>query len=851
MSARGNRPHVRRSHALVTTAALISAQAPAVAAQERPSTTPAGTEETGPDIIVTGIRGSAIANIVPIVELGPDALAAIGAQSIGDINRAIQGQTTSASGADPITLLNGQRVSGDQEIQSLPPEAIDRIEILPEPAALRYGFPPTRRVVNYITKRRFAQVETRITSTSTLPTGRATENARVGVTRLKGDARLTVNLDVAHSDPLYWSERNIVPDPAIPFDVIGNVTGVGGGQVDPRLSALAGTPATIAPVPAHPAARSVLAAYAAAANGPRAFALGRTATLLPGTDTIRAETVFGAPVGATMSGSVNLSFNHTLDRALAGPAPATLSVPASNPFSPFGTTVLLNRYLTEVSPLASRNATTTIAAGATLRGAVAGWRWDTTLSLNQVNRQATNDEAIDLSAANAAIAAGVNPFVPLNADLLAGRLIDHTRQRTRTLDAKAVTTNDPIAVPAGRVTVTVTLEAARISAVSSLRGTEPSDYHLGRSQTEAGVAVNIPLTSRAQDVLPMLGDVSVSASGNVRHVEAFGTLTDTTLGSVWTPVPGLQLLYTMRRSETAPDPIQLSAPPRTVPNVPVFDYGSGTTQIVTLLLGGNPDLRPEHRFVRSLSLTWKPFGKSQLRISPSYDVTETRNQTGVLTYLNGRGEAVVPDLYVHGADGGLLSVSYRPINFDFQRQRKMQVSLTSSGRIGKPPTVTAGSPGPIDTRPSYYIGLTPIVALENRLRLRPGTPSLDLIGGDTIGGYDPRYSGYAYGGVNTGGYGGTFGAFYGGGRRIRGDTPISDLHYNAELVLSLSGYMPVEGLLPGRDWAKKVQLKLEVANLLDARQRPRDGNGQVPNRLQANLADQLGRTATISLRKLF
>jgi hypothetical protein len=830
---------------------LVAFQVSLAAAQEKRPTSPVGTERTGPDIIVTGVRGSANTDVALIAELGPDALAAIGAQSVADINRAIQGQTRSADGSNPITLLNGQRVSGDQEIQSLPPEAIEKIEILPEPAALRYGFPPTRRVVNYITKRRFAQAEIRAALTSALPTGRATENVRVGMTRLKGDARLTANLDVTHSDPLFWSERNIVPDPAIPFDAIGNVTGAGGGQIDPRLSTLVGSPVTIAPVPADPTARGSLAAYAAAANRSRPFALGRTATLLPGTDTVRAETVFGAPVGATMSGSVNLSVEHTLDRALGGPVSATLAVPASNPFSPFGTTVLLNRYLTEAAPLASRNGRTTIAAGATLRGAVAGWRWDATLSLNQVNQKGTIDQAIDLTAANAAITAGANPFVPLDAALLSDRLIDRTQQRTRTLDAKAVTTNDPIALPAGRVTVTVTLEAARISAVSSLRGAEPSDYHLGRTQTEAGVAVNLPLTSRAQGVLPMLGDISVNASGNIRHVETFGTLADTTLGVAWTPLPGLQLLYNMRRSETAPDPIQLSTPPQAVPNVPLFDYGSGNTRIVTLLLGGNPALQLEHRLVRSLSLTWKPFDKSQLRISPSYDVTEVRNQTGVLAYLNARGQAVVPDLYVHGADGSLLSVSYRPINFDFQRQRKLQVSLTSSGRIGRPPASPAGSPTPTDTRPSYYVGITPSVALENRLRLRPNTRSLDLIGGDTIGGYNPRYSGYAYGGVNTGGYGGTFGVFYGGERRIRGDTPTSDLRYNAELVLSLSAYMPVEGILSGQPWAKKLQLKLEVANLLDARQRPRDGIGQVPNRLQPNLADQLGRTATISLRKLF
>ena len=202
MRGRGLRSR-SRAGAFATIAALLASQTSTVAAQEKSPTTPTAAQSSGSDVVVTGVRGLVRTEDAPIAELNRDALAAIGAQSLGDINRAIQGQTRSADGADPITLLNGQRVSADQEIQSLPPEAIERIETLPEPAALRYGFPPTRRVVNYITRRRFAQAEVRTALTSTLPTGRATENAHVGVTRLKGDARLTANLDLTHSDPLF------------------------------------------------------------------------------------------------------------------------------------------------------------------------------------------------------------------------------------------------------------------------------------------------------------------------------------------------------------------------------------------------------------------------------------------------------------------------------------------------------------------------------------------------------------------------------------------------------------------------------------------------------------------------
>ena len=67
--------------------------------------------------------------------------------------------TRSADGSPPIMLLNGQRTSGYEEIGSLPPEAIERTELLPEQAAIRFGYPPTRKVLDFITKSRFRTIE--------------------------------------------------------------------------------------------------------------------------------------------------------------------------------------------------------------------------------------------------------------------------------------------------------------------------------------------------------------------------------------------------------------------------------------------------------------------------------------------------------------------------------------------------------------------------------------------------------------------------------------------------------------------------------------------------------------------
>ena len=71
-------------------------------------------------------------------------------------------------------LLNGQRISGFRELRDLPPEAIERMEILPEEVALKYGYAADQRVVNIVLRRRF-------NSTSVELRGRgATEGGYVG-----------------------------------------------------------------------------------------------------------------------------------------------------------------------------------------------------------------------------------------------------------------------------------------------------------------------------------------------------------------------------------------------------------------------------------------------------------------------------------------------------------------------------------------------------------------------------------------------------------------------------------------------------------------------------------------------
>jgi len=80
----------------------------------------------------------------PIMTLTEDDIAAYGAGSLQGLLAALAPQTGSGRGRGdgaPAILLNGLRIASFREIRS-PPEAIRKVEVLPEDVALRVWLPP-------------------------------------------------------------------------------------------------------------------------------------------------------------------------------------------------------------------------------------------------------------------------------------------------------------------------------------------------------------------------------------------------------------------------------------------------------------------------------------------------------------------------------------------------------------------------------------------------------------------------------------------------------------------------------------------------------------------------------------
>lgn len=66
----------------------------------------------------------------------------------------------------------------------------------------------------------------------------------------------------------------------------------------------------------------------------------------------------------------------------------------------------------------------------------------------------------------------------------------------------------------------------------------------------------------------------------------------------------------------------------------------------------------------------------------------------------------------------------------------------------------------------------------------------------------------------------------------------------------MGGYVGPGRLLEREKWARRLRLGVDVSNVTDARPEVTDRNGMIPSRFKPHYLDPIGRTATLTLRKL-
>ncbi|HYG47048.1 MAG TPA: TonB-dependent receptor [Allosphingosinicella sp.] len=203
-------------------AAAPPAAEPAEAAAEAQAVDPADPDaefdeedEDGETIVVTGQRqrGAVIGDIQPEVQFDRREIRALGAGSLSELLEAIAPQTRSGRGrgeGGPVILLNGRRISGFREIRDIPPEAIVRIDVMPEEVALKYGYRADQRVVNFVLRRRFDAYTAEVQGGLATAGGRESYGAELNYLQINQAGRINLGAEFRRANPLFESERDIV-----------------------------------------------------------------------------------------------------------------------------------------------------------------------------------------------------------------------------------------------------------------------------------------------------------------------------------------------------------------------------------------------------------------------------------------------------------------------------------------------------------------------------------------------------------------------------------------------------------------------------------------------------------------
>ena len=858
-------------------------------------------DEMAEDIVVTGSRpvGSVIGDIPPEVTLSPGDIASYGVSSIADLIAELAPQTASGRGRgeSPVVLLGGKRISTFAEIRDIPTEAIQRVEILPEEVALKYGYPANQKVVNIVLRPRFRSYELELEMAGPTEGGQTSPEVELGYLRIGDFGRLNLNMEYSRSSALYESERDVVGEgPRNPDDIV-----VGVADIDE---------------------------------------LGRYRTLLPSTDAVELNAVYATQIADGVAASFNGSFTYDESDSAQGLAGDRLSLPAANPYSPTGSDVVLYRYLSEFDPLAQESRNLTGHLGSTFSGVVSDWQWTLTANYDHTASRTLTDADYGLDTLQSrlnALDATLDPFARIAIGDTDGLRVNRARSTSNVGNAELVVNGSLFSLPAGDVSTTVKLAGTMADFSSrSDRAGVISSADLSRDTGSGQLSLDLPIASRKRGVLPALGELSLNMNAAYDRLSDFGGLRTFGAGVTWTPIKPVSLIVSLTEDEGAPSIQQLGNPVITTSGVRVFDYIQGTTVDINRLSGGNPGLSADNRRLFKAGVTLKPFSETDLSITANYTSSRVRDPIASFPTATAAIEAAFPERFQRDAAGQLLAIDSRPINFARQNQEQLRWGINFQKQIGTPPQPEPGawrrqeqrrpqstgqegqaqaqqSPQQEGEQPSLrdvlpegqrpqsgdqpqrqagerqeqrrdgppgagrpggpggfgfprgpggrgtrlQLAAYHTIHLRDEILVYEGGPVLDLLKGDAIGssGGQPGHEVQLQAGLTHNGLGARLSGSWqsattvNGG--INGGEPLrfSDLAtVNFRLFANLGQQRALVEKMP---ILRGTRVTFSVTNLFNSRQQVRDLNGDTPVSYQPAYLDPLGRSIRISLRKLF
>jgi hypothetical protein len=828
-------------------------------------------------------RGKTEGPVEPEISLDEEAIKAYGAGSIAELMTMLEPLTVTSRGRGgsepPVTLVNGQRISGFQEIAGIPPEAIQKLDILREEASLAYGYRADQRVVNLVLKKNFRSLNLQEEFRFATEGGRTYNEQQGNLFKVDADARWTVNARYRRETPLYESERDIVRAPgSSPYDIQGNIVGSpSGSEIDPALSALVGSTVTTAAVPGSAAAggRPALADFVAGAGQVATDDLIASRTLLARGEEGAIQGSYTRNLKLGGLGSVTTTFSGNLESSsrisFNGLTGAALSLKAGSPYSPFADDVTLYRYLDVPDALRRKTDTDKVELGMTALGMLAGWRWTFAGNYDLTDTANRTGRGLDTTAYRAAVAASdpsVNPFGPIPGNLLRYAAQDTADSVTTNAKAELTMNGSVVDLPAGRLRATVKggLDSRKVES-ESVRSGVFTQRTLTRDRGTFQTSVDVPIAER-DGVLGFLGGVSLNGNVLYEQFSDIGGLVTAGGGVSWSPVKRMNLSLNYSTEEGEPSPQQVNDPILQTPNVGMYDFATGQTVNVTRIEGGNPNLAPDSREVVKLSFSYRPFEKQELFFWSNYTASRVEDQIASFPAISPELEAAFPSRFVRDSTGRLTSVDTRPVNFAHADRQEVRWGLNYGLRWGGAPARPAGGGGMQISGPGFMmrtggppgqaylnVSLNHLWRLQDEVVIRDGMAALDLLDGASLGrrGGTPRHEVNLQANYSKDGLGGSLRGAWRSATWVDGGLRGDDLFFDDIPTISLTGFADLGQRKTWVDrygWLKGSRVTVAVDNLFDEKQAVRNDQGVTPQIYQADYMDAMGRTVRLSLRKL-
>jgi hypothetical protein len=841
----------------------------------QPSIEPGIDYEEGEDaIVVTGTRarGGAIGDIPPENTLDSRDVRATGATNISELLDALGPQIGSAQGRGggrPVLLLNGQRISGFRELRDIPTEAIERVEILPEEVALKYGYRADQKVVNIVLRQRFRSTAVQVAGTTATDGGYFGGTGDITRLQINRNGRTTYNLHAEGNGMLTENERDILVE-----------TLPDGATADQALAArsLIGTKRDVRG--AATINRKILGDVSATVNGEVEHSEGRALiglgqTLL--TPLARNTTSDSAHLGTTLNGDKgqwhwNITGNADVERGITG-----TERDATNAFDRASETRVSGDLTANANgklfKLPAGDASATVTLG------LATEHQDS----ERIRLGETSSTALGRTTGQA----GVNVDLPIsrrNRDFSAlGNLtLNGNAEVQRLSDFGTLTT-----IGAGANWSPVD----RLNFLGSWTREEgaPTIQQLGDPILETPGA-RIFDFSTGQTVL-----ATVITGGNPDLLADKRNVFK--LGANWQPLKNTDLRlradYVHSKIDRpiqgiyGPTPaLEAAFPDRFVRHMVCDDDGHCTNQLVSA------DLRPVN-FASATRDTLRiglDFSKQLKSKRPSQStMDQIRSQFRAAFGAAGgpaAGQAQPPRQ--GAAQGQPLTQGQQPVQGQSpqgqspQRQQPTPGGPPQGGQAQQPGAPSEAAPQPASSaergsgrggfggfggrgggggffgggsRGRLSFSLTDTITFTDKVSIGPGLPELDYLHGEAAGGTGgtPRHTVEAQGGWSNNGLGARISANWRSGTTV--NTLAGDnLRFSPLATFNLrlfDNFGDQPDLLVKHPWLRGTQLRFEVHNIFDRKPNVRDASGNVPLSYQPDLLDPLGRTVMISFRKLF